>query len=360
MDKKRWLPFLLLLTLFASCEKGENSRDLRPVRTNVVSSSEAISEKVYTGIAKAESKRKASFRVPGNIDQLPVKVGQKLSNGELIAHLNNEDVLLELEQGKAAREKLEAEERNATSQYKRVKRLYESESVSRNELDSARASYEATKAAVHQSSIQIQLIEKKLSYFSLVSEGSSCTVSHLYAEVNENVRAGQIIAELICGDKIDVEISVPESEIGYFQAGDPVAVVFNVLPEEQFAGVVSEVGYASAVGTTFPVTISVDAMDDRLRSGMAAKVYFDSRGEGDEEPIVVPVDAVSEDSGGHFVYLFESQKGGEGIARKHYIKLGVVSAVGLEVTEGLKPGQRYITAGLRYLSDGKKVKLLQE
>lgn len=357
---RKTLILTLALLSTVSCDRSLDKRDVRPVKTEEVMMAADPVPEVYSGVTKSETVIKTSFRVSGQIESIPIKVGQVLKKGELIAKLKDDDIALEVDQALAQLEKVEAQERNATSQYRRIKSLYESDSVSRNDLDSARANYEASKAAVLQAIIHVQQAKQKHEYLFLHSEKENCVVSQVYAEDNENVKAGQTVAELSCGKMLEVAISVPESEIHYFKVGDYVSVEFNALPNKFFSGKVDEVGYTSKIGTTFPVTVIVKQEDNGVRSGMAAKVYFDKEDPKEESKILVPLDVVSEDSEGHYLYIFDPDGNEMGTAKKRYVKLGKATPSGLEVVEGLTIGEKYISAGTRYLRDGRKVRLIEE
>ena len=93
------------------------------------------------------------------------------------------------------------------------------------------------------------------------------------AEVNENVSPGQPVEVLAAGAAPEVDFAVPEALIARVREGTRAAVVFDAIPGERFDAVVTEVGVTTtAVGTTFPVTVRLDAGAPEIRSGMAAAV----------------------------------------------------------------------------------------
>lgn len=354
------IPFLFLPLLLLSCQKKEVKEEIRPVLTEKVALYEGRPPLIFSGFSKSQKFINVSFRVGGLVAQLPINVGDRLRKGEMIARLDEDDFLLHLQKADATLEKAAAQLRKTSAQYKRIKTLYESESASRDELDTARASYESARAAVEQSTSEFDLAEKELSYTFLRAENNGCEVAEKHVEVNENVEPGQPIATLTCGTTLEVEIAVPESAIAQVQQGDAVNVVFNTLPEDTFQGVVSEVGVSSSEGATFPVTIALVKQDDRLRSGMAVKAFIPQPRIEEKDVITVPLEAVGEDQKGNFVYLFQEESGGVGVAKKAYVNVGELLPQGVVITSGLKPNQEIIIAGLRYLADGRKVKRLKD
>ena len=354
--------FISISALFlVGCAKKKDAPDaIRPVLTETLETYRDQPPLIFSGFSKSQKFINVSFRVGGLIEELPIKVGDRLYQGDLIARLDEEDFLLRVQKADAALEEALAEMRKSSAQYKRIKTLYESESASRDELDKARAAYESAKANVEQSDSELDLAKKDLSYTVLRADQNSCEVSEKYVEINENVEAGEPVATLTCGDTLEVEVAVPESEIAAIMQGDIVDVRFNTLPDEVFQGVVLEVGVSSSEGATFPVTVSLFDQDDRLRSGMAVKVFFPRPKIDEQGLLIVPIEAVDQDERGHFVYLFEEEKKEVGIARKTYVEIGDLLPQGIVIRAGLKPKQEIIIAGLRYLVDGKKVRRLKD
>lgn len=350
--------FLMALTLLTSCEKEEKPQELiRPVITETVRERSEFIERVFPGQSKAEVDIKVSFRVSGQVEALPVLVGDRLEEGALIARLDNKDLQLELERAQAALDSAQADYRNASASYKRIKSLYESESASRNELDEARAAFESSEAAVDEASKGVELAKQRLSYAQISAPQGGCSVSEVLTEVNENISAGEPIATLICGSSLKVEIGVPEQFIVSFQKDMGVLVTFDAIKGEIFRAVVREVGVSASGGTTFPVTLSLIDEHPGMRSGMAVKVRASVKAEGRSASILVPFVAVGEDRSGNFVYVFKEKEAPYGVAEKRQVEVGDLHPEGLEVRSGLEAGEMIITAGVRYLRDGKRVRL---
>jgi len=355
---KKWS--LLLITILGCSKHPVQQEEIRPVLTETVQVSTIRPPLYFSGFSKPEKEINVSFRVGGLIEKFPVIVGQKLHVGELIAELDEKDFILELQNREAAYEAALAEARKSKAQYRRIKTLYESESASRDELDRARAAHEAAKAQVERATAEKGLAEKSLSYTRVFAESSYCEVATKDAEINENVEAGQTIATLNCGTHYEVEVAIPENEISNISEGQQVDVVFNAIADQAFAGTVTEVGVSAAAGTAFPVIVRLNKANDRIRSGMAAKIILYDAQTEPVPTIIVPLEAVGEDKDGNYVYLFESSGDGYGYAMRQPVTIGELRPTGFTIEKGLKEGDEVIIAGLRYLSDGKKVKELKD
>lgn len=338
---------------------------IRPVRTVVAEQGESFLWRVYFGTLQADFVSKLSFRVGGVIDRFSIELGQEVDQGQLIASINNNDLDLKLDREKAALLQAKAEEANAKIQYERAYRLVERGVVSRNEYESSDTLYRTSRAELERAKKSVELAKKQLDYAKLKVPMRDCTVSDLTAEVGENVTAGQVIATLNCGEHFEVLTHVSENAIRDVSVGDEVVVRLNIYQGQEYRGIVSEVGAAVGSRSTYPVIVRIVSPDDRLRVGMAAEVSLKIALDESDNGIAVPFSAVGEDSQGRFVYLFKpSQESVDrsavpvGTAERVNVTVGKIVFKGILITEGIAEGDRVITAGLRYLTDGRKVKLL--
>ena len=118
---------------------------------------------------------------------------------------------------------------------------------------------------------------------------------------------------------------------------------------------VTEVGVAvTGAASTFQVTVRLDESDPGIRSGMAAEVTFRVQSAAGEI-IIVPGVAVGEDDRGRFVYVVERGDGGSAVVRRRSVEVGRL-VEGIEIVNGLEPGELIVTAGVRRLSEGMVVR----
>ncbi len=347
----------LLLNSCAKVPKIETA--IRPVMVEKAQFVTKGPSLIFSGFSKSEKFIDRSFRVSGQILELPVRIGEKLKPGQIIARLDDHDYILELEKAQAAQNEALADARKAFAQYRRIRSLYESESASRDELDTARAAHEASKASVEKTTANLELAELNLSYTVIRAETCCCEISSKDAEVHENVAPGETVVTLSCGTKLEVEVAVPETQISNIKEGESVTVEFNAISNQVFQGIVHEVGPSASGGTTFPVTIKLEDAHEKLRSGMAAKVIIYTELEEKEPVIMVPIQSVADDDSGSFVFLYEPSGDQLGEAIKQHVTVGPMRPNGFVILSGVSKGDLVITAGLRFLHNKQKVKLVR-
>ena len=331
---------------------------IRPVRTVQVRSTGSEQVRSFTGSTAAGAEIALSFKVPGTIMRLDVRVGDAVEAGQPIAQLEPTDYELREGQAKAARSLRMAEQRNAEAQYGRVRALYENNSASRTELDAARAGAESAASLSEANSKLLELATKQLSYTRLGAPVAGL-VSEVPGDENENVAAGQTVVVLSTGALPEVEVAIPERLIAQVKRGDVVQVSLPSVEGPPLPATVIEVGVSAGTGrSAFPVTARLHEGNAAIRPGMAAEVEFRFAGDG-EGRLLVPTVAVGEDRKGRFVFVFEAGADGVGTARRRVVEVGGVSFRGIEILSGIREGETVITAGVRRIQDGASARLLE-
>ncbi len=352
---------LSILTL--SCAgNGEDAAPqiVRPVKYLRVSQSGEERVRTFSGTARADQESKLSFKVAGTISHIPVKVGDRVRRGQLLAELDPKDYRIKVREAEAGLERAKAASRNAEAVYGRIQALWASEHVSRNDLDAARAASESAASAVRAAEQQLELARSQLGYARLTAPVDG-EVAAVIPQENENIAPGYPVAVLTSGTMPEAHIAAPENLIGFIRKGSAATVSFTALPNRTFAGTVSEVGVAvTGPFATYPVTVRLTETAPQILSGMAAEVAISCGAEGGAvSGIRVPPQAVGQDRKGKFVYVVEPSGADRGIARRRVVRTGGLDADGLDVVEGVRDGELVVTAGVSRIEDGTTVRLLK-
>ena len=368
--------FLFILGVFFSSCGNERPREvvdsIRPVKYQKVIRSYNIDKRRFSGVVKSSMESQMSFKVAGTINRINVKVGDRLRTGQLIAKIDATDYDVNFDQAVAQLKNSETQikraETNMTSSksnYLRIEKLYENNSVPLSEYEQAKANYEASQsqyeAAIAQttaSNKQVESAGNQVQYTSLVAPFSG-VITQVAAEENEMIGSGSPIATLSSEEQPEVEVDIPESFIANVNQGMEVLINFSTFPDKSIKGKVNEVAYSSSDGATFPVIIQIEKRSDDIRPGMAATVEF-IFGSTDAglEYLIAPVKGIGEDTDGHFAFLLEESNEFY-TAQKKYVKIGRLLNSGFEIKDGLQENDLLATAGLSSLLDGMKVKLME-
>ncbi len=333
---------------------------VRPVRSQQVFLSGSNQVRTFSGTSQAGLEAKLSFKVSGTIQRLFVTVGDKIRRGQTIAVLDPRDYGIQVQRTEAALARAKASARSASADYTRVLALYENRNASRNDLDRARAAAESSRAEVASSTKELDLARLQLGYARL-SAPATCFVASVPVEVNENVQAGQTVMEVVCGSRLEVKVSMPEAFIARVNNGMAVTVTFDAIPGRRFSAIVTKVGVATGrTATTFPVTVQLQQRVPGFRSGLAAEVTFQFESRRSEASILVPPVSVGEDREGRYVYVIADISGEIARVKRTPVVIGALHAEGLEIVDGLADGMRIVTAGVRRIHDGQRVRLMDD
>ncbi len=148
--------------------------------------------------------------------------------------------------------------------------------------------------------------------------------------------------------------------------GKKVTIRLADNPAISLQGVVSELGSRADTVSSFPVVVRLVGSHPEIKAGMAVEVSFAlpiTAGDG----YLIPLSALIRDgqieNGSSSnprtpanVYLFDE---GSQTVKRHQVTIGGIRENEIIVVEGLKPGDRVASAGVSFLRDGQKVKLLE-
>jgi RND family efflux transporter MFP subunit len=358
MPKISTLAAMATLVAILGCEDDpEEPEVIRPVRYVMVEGSDSATQRTFSGVAKAGQESRLSFQVSGQVLDVPINVGDTVKKGQTIARMDPADYALQLQNAQASAAQSRAQERNAKATYERTRALYENQNASRQDLDADRTAYESGRAGLEAAHQQIRLRQRQLGYTHLKAPEAG-TLATVDIEVNEYVQAGELVATLLAGDQIEVSVSVPASVIRSIERGAKAEARFNSLEGKTLAGTVTEVGVSSVGGaTTFPVTLRLTEGQDQVRAGMSADVTFVFESAKDGPKYALPISAVGEDRKGRFVYMLQSEGEGLGTVHRSPVQVGEILSDGIEILEGVKPGDLVVTAGVSRIYDGLQVRV---
>lgn len=347
------------LILLSSCGKEEKQQEklIRPVRYQEVGYLGGDKIRSFSGTAQTDKIIKLSFRSAGIINSFTIKLGQKVKKGQLLAKLDNVNARLSYEQSLTQLNSAQSQMNLAKLSLNRVRSLYEKGSSSLSDFESAKNAYKTAQESYQSAKrgVSIQQEQIKFGYLYAPENGIIAAVA---SEIDENVNAGQTIATLNAGKDMEIALGLPESIITRVKEGMVVEVSFTAIPGELFKAKVTEVAPAVDANTaTYPIKVILNNTSDKIRSGMAANVTFDL-GEQKEagKVLVVPANAVGEDSKGNFVFVLQDNAG-KTIVKKQQVTIGNLTSEGFEIKQGLQAKQRIATAGLQTLLDGQEVKI---
>ncbi len=343
-----WLTFISLI-IISGCEKSETEAPvIRPVLSMQVGGDASFGGRTFPGQARAIQEANLAFDVSGTLNQRPVKVGDRVKKGQLLASLDPRDYRSKFNAAKA-------ELNRAKATFKRAEELIKEHHISEVEYDKLKATYEVAAANLETARKALSDTELKAPFDGEISE--------LFVKNFVAVTAKQKIARLVDNTKIEMVIDIPETLISRAPAVKQVLVRFDAFPEHDIIATVKEIGTeASKTTRTYPVTLVMDQPEGiTILPGMAGE----ARGDPDQIPqdlkeqmrrIEVPLSAVfsPDESNQSFVWVIDEQAG---TVSQRAVKTGELKSQGLVIEDGLVAGEWIAVAGVHRLREGQKVRL---
>lgn len=263
------------------------------VKTQQAVSSTEAQTGSYSGTVRGRYETKVAFQVSGRILSRNVNVGSRVSAGDVLMVIDARDVQQQANAGDAQVSAARAQLSLAQANLARYTELYQAEAVSASVLDQYQTNYDAAFAAYQQALSQAAQAHNSLGYTNLTA-GASGVVSSVEAEEGQVVAAGQTVLTLVQTNELEVEISVPESQIDSLRVGQEAQISFWAL-KETASGVVREISpMADSASRTYTVRVTVTNPPKGMELGMTADVRLP---QGEADGVLLPLSAIYQTEG---------------------------------------------------------------
>jgi multidrug efflux pump subunit AcrA (membrane-fusion protein) len=191
--------------------------------------------------------------------------------------------------------------------------------------------------------------------FSLSPVTSTISGTVLQAPLNSGDTVTASSAVYVIGDlsNLVVETFVPERYSNAAQKGLAAQVSLEALPGENFPATVDEVSpVLDPSSRTLRIRLRFDNQDPRIRAGMFATISLVTNSRHDVP--VIPRASVINTYGSWIVFIVDERA----VARRREITLGIESETSIEVLDGLEIGDRVVSEGQNFLTDGDPVRIV--
>jgi HlyD family secretion protein len=334
---------VLAVLVFFVIKKSKESDAKYTVTATEIVRGKIVETVSATGRIQPEKEVKISPEVPGEIIELPVKEGMKVSAGDLLININPDLYLASVSRAQAGVNSAKANMANSKARlaqskarfinseinYKRQKKLNQDGVVSDSDFDRIKSEFEVAKAEVlaAEENVKAAGFNVKSAQATVKESNDNLkrttiyapmdgTVSKLNVELGERVvgtaqMAGTELMRVADLTQMEVHVEVNESDIVRVKIGDPTTVEVDAYLNRKFTGVVKEIANSSASSniqssneiTVFNVKISIDkaSYEDLIdkqnphlspfRPGMSANVEILTNEKDDI--LMIPIQSVT-------------------------------------------------------------------
>ncbi len=302
-----------------------------------------------SGSAEPWRKVGPGTKLIGRISEVPVREGDRVKKGQVLARLDSRDLEAAVEQARAALAMAEASDENARVQYDRLVDLHSRGSVTDKNLEDANASARVAAASVRQAVANLAAAEVTLEYAVVRSPIRGWVTSRM-VEAGDMAAPGAPMFHVEDLSRIKVTLQVPEGDVVGIAAGDPVELRIDVLDRTLNAEVDRVVPSGDPASRTYRVQVVLDNRAGEIKSGMFVRGKFQT---GFREALLVPASALVHR--GQLTGIFTVSE--NGLARLRWVRVGRRSGDGssAEILSGLSAGERYVPEPPVGLVDGATV-----
>ena len=303
-------------------------------------------------------------KVGGRLASVRARIGDNVSRGQVIATIEDNEIREQVRQAEAAGQVAEATIRQRQADLKlaqtnldRARSLFGRQLLARQALDDAEAQQQASaaqldlaRAQAAQSGSRLQELRITLSNTSIRSPVDGF-VGARFLDQGGFASTNQPVFSVVDIHPVRLVASLVERDFRRVRAGTAAAVEVDAFPGEQFNGVVARVAPVFDPQTrTAQMEIEVPNPTGRLKPGMYARVVL--RVAEKKGVLTVPRNAVIDRNGAKVVFVVDGTT-----ARMRKVEIGIQGPDRVEVTAGLRDGERVVTTGASALQDGDRITL---
>ena len=320
-----------------------------------------------TGEVKAIELVTVGAQTSGKIEYLPVKVGQRIQKGDLIAQIDSTTQENDVNSTKAKLTSLKAQlnaaeisAKIAEKQFVREQRLLKKNAASQEDFENAKDAFEAAKAkvtelkaSIAETALALNTAETNLGYTKITAPLDGVVVS-VPVKTGQTVNAAMntpTIVQIADLSQMEILIEISEGDIGKVQTGAKVTYTVLSAPETVYETTLKSIDpgltlltngeYTEVVGSDEAIyyygRLVVDNPDGALRIGMTTQnVIYVAQA---DNVLTVPVLAVKKDGTQSYVNVLTPT----GIQR-HSVITGLSDGVDIEIKSGVSDHDTVVIA----------------
>ncbi|MGX5816664.1 efflux RND transporter periplasmic adaptor subunit [Chitinophaga lutea] len=293
-------------------------------------------------------------RISGFLNTIHVDEGQRVTKGQLLFSLNDEESQAELARSKAALGSAIAEAKNGQLELDRVKLLVDRKVLVKTELDVAQAKLAALQAKIDEARSAVSNAQVRLSYTGIRAPFDGI-IDRIPLKTGSYVTEGNLLTSVSDIREVYAYFNVSETEY--------LEYTRHRKPEEQ-----REVRLVLADGSPYPWPGKIETVESEfeentgsiafrarfpnpqqlLKHGASGKVTLTN---SLEDALLLPQKAVFEMQDKNYVYILD---GDNQVKMRSFEPQGRLQHSYI-VLSGLKPGEKVVCEGVRSLREGMRI-----
>ena len=335
-----------------------------------------------SGYIVARQRASVSTEIAGRLEALYVSEGSRVTKGQVLGVLRNQDQRAAVESAKAALASAEAANtearataRESALELKRVRELLARGLVSQAEFDQVEARDAVSRARVESAAAAAQSARAGLDQAKIAYEKTFIRAPFAGAVLRKEAEVGEIVSPIPSSGgltrgaiatmanlaSLEVEVDVNEGYVARVREGMRAEITLDAYPSERYPGHARQiVPTADRQKATVQIKVSFDSLDARVLPEMGAKVSFladpaaaSGAGSASTAAVVwIPRAAVREREGRAVIYVVEGDR-----ARERGVSPRPLGADRVSVSGGLAAGEAVVVEAPPELKDKSRIRI---
>lgn len=345
----------------AACEEeiSEAPERIRAIKSFSVVEAAGGDVRRYSGTVAAAGSSALGFAVGGTVKTIAVNRGDRVTKGQILATLDEENFKLDADAARAEVEAKRAELNQLNADLGRQTELFRKGWVAKAALEKITAQQGSAEEGLNLARSRLGIAERDLVKTKLLAPFDG-VISERTVDPFVEVKTGEKLFQIDTEDALEVEFSVADSIISRVAIGTPVSISASIVPGCGCMGRVTEIGSSSTTGNAVPVKAAILTSPGGLLPGMAVEAGVSLAGEARGNGLLLPLVAIApgDAAGKGYVFKFDSESG---TVKKTAIESGgSIDGNFVSIASGVEIGDIVAAAGVSLLRDGQRVTLMAQ
>ena len=329
-----------------------------------------------SGYVTPQRRATVAAKITGRVTGVFFTEGMRVHKGFVLATLDDSDAQKSLASAKADRNAtqasildLQVQLKNAQIELHRAQELRAAGIQTQEALDNATMTANSLRAKIDYAQEQVAAADARIQVAQQAVD--NCIISAPFDGiiVSKDAQVGEMVSPISAGGGFtrtgiativdmasnEIEVDVSENYIARVKPGQEVTAVLDAYPDWKIpCRVRTIIPTADRQKATVEVRIAFDKLDPRILPDMGVKVTFlgeeEKQAKRAPEGVMVPRNAVREDSGQNIVFLVKDDH-----VERHAVKVGTTNGAQTQILAGLTPGDTVVVGGPTDLRDGEAV-----
>ena len=328
-----------------------------------------------SGYVTARREATVSSKVTGKVTDILIEEGMKVTNGQVVARLDDTNVKAsldvaqaQLESARAALEETRAQIKLADQEFQRYTELARQHIASQSDLDQAESNDKSLEAHLAQQKLDVVVAERNVTLWQQQMDDMIIRAPFDGVITTKDAQPGEMISPVSAGGgftrtgigtivdmtSLEIEIDVNESYINRVEPSQPVEATLDAYADWKIpCKVIAIIPTADREKSTVKVRVGFDQLDPRILPDMSVKVAFRDSGGATtaNRTVLVPKNSVLNRDGHDVVFIVH-----DGHAERRAVTVSDTQNDDSALSAGVTAGEKVVVDAPADLKDGMAVK----